>query len=86
MIEIKAYELQKLINTCYEAVDKSNVGPLFIKTIDGTKVVDPNGCPMSSYVACQTFLAIVNALVPKDFTMGVEDRSKEKENKDETKK
>lgn len=71
--EIKAHELQKLINLCYEAVDKSSIGPIYIRNDDNSFKVDPvNHCKMAYPLACQAFLGLLHDLSPKDFNMNIE--------------
>ena len=81
--ETKAYELQRLINICYEAVDKSNVGPIYLRNNDGSIMLDPNRCPISAHVPVQAFLGLLHNLSPKEqFNMNISGV----ENIDETKK
>ena len=62
--ELKAYELQKLINICYEAVDKSSVGPMLIVN-DGVIQADEKGAPYYKQIAFSTFMTILTNLCPK---------------------
>jgi hypothetical protein len=80
MIETKSHELQKLINTCYEAVEKSNVGPMHLMK-DGLVVLDPNGAPIVKTLAYHTYLHLVSALAPKaEYKRSVDGELKEVKN------
>ena len=64
----KNYELQKFINVIYEAVDKSNAGPIYQKHEEGRIKIDDSGNPILCNLAYNTFLSLINSLAPKNFT------------------
>lgn len=65
MEELKPHELQKLINVCFEAVNKSNVGPVFLH-VDGELKYDTNNARICEPLAYHTFLYLVSSLCPKN--------------------
>ena len=63
MKSLKSFELQAIINTCYEAVDKSNLGPMFIINEDGKIQTDEHNAPMFKALPYNTFLQIINLVI-----------------------
>ena len=66
MKEFKSHELQSLINACYDAVDRSKVGPVFAIGKDGNREFDEQGNPKFGNLAYHTYIALINSLVPKN--------------------
>ena len=68
--EIKAHELQALINVVYEAVERSKVGPFFVLDEYGKEVLDPNGSKILNSIAYNSYLSLLSNLVPKNLGGG----------------
>lgn len=70
---IKAHELRSLINICYEGVETSKVGPIYLKNTEGKEILDDKGNPLMNNIAYHTFMYLIQALAPKNFSMGVKE-------------
>lgn len=59
-----------IINECIDGVEKSNVGGLFLKDMDGNIIKDGNGAPVCSILGYNTFITVLQCYTPKNFNMG----------------
>ena len=63
----KVYESQitTLINTIYEGVNRSSVGPIYLHDEDGKLKLDNMGNPALNSIAYQTYLYLISSMAPK---------------------
>ncbi len=59
--DLNIVELKILINRCYQAVNESDAGPIL------TDRKNEQGDPIICHIGYQTYLALVNNLIPKGF-------------------
>lgn len=63
---LKASQIATLINEIYDGVERSNLGRIIEECAPSEKF--PDGKRVNQ-IPCQTFLSLLNNLVPKDFGM-----------------
>ncbi|QGH73049.1 MAG: hypothetical protein [Siphoviridae sp. ctCJE6] len=65
---LKAHEIQIIIDTAYEAVLRSKVGPLTVTDPSGNVIHGPDGQPILRVLAMNTFLCVLSSIIPKTIT------------------
>lgn len=62
---MKSHEIQKIINEAFEGVEKSKIGNIFVRNKDGNIELHEGRSPICNTLAMQTFLTILNNVIPK---------------------
>ena len=59
-------KLALLINDTYDAIERSKIGPIYLKDADGNTLKTAEGCPWCNMAAMQTFQAAISAQIIRD--------------------
>lgn len=54
-----------LINDTYDAIERSKIGPIYLKNEDGSLLKTAEGCPWCNMAAMQVFQSVLSAQIIK---------------------
>lgn len=77
---LNSSQIATLINEVYNGVERSKVGDILQKNEDGSLQLNKDGIGVVNTIPMQTYLAILNAVTPKDFVTTVKNDGNSKEN------
>lgn len=67
MRTIKSSEIARIINEAYDGVEKSKIGQINVRDEKGNiKLHGDHNTPIMNTVAANTFLSVLNNILPKD--------------------
>lgn len=58
-------KLALLINDTYDAIERSKIGPIYLKDANGEVIKTAEGCPWCNMAAMQVFQTVVSAQILK---------------------
>lgn len=58
-------KLACLINDVFDAVERSKIGPIYLRKADGSLVTTAEGCPYANVAAMQVFTAVLQGQMIK---------------------
>lgn len=58
-------KLACLINDTFDAIERSKIGPIYLKKLDGSLHTTAEGCPYANMAAMQVFTAVLQGQIIK---------------------
>ncbi len=70
---MNAAQIAFVINECFEGVERSKIGDVFVKDAEGKVLRDNYGSPIFTTMGSQTFLTVLGCYFPKNYITDIVD-------------